>query len=451
METSKVGGRMPVDGQGTKPVPKLDDLSTPGKVHKFSINKAKILSNSAVKNYTGADSVLREFITNSMQAVVDAVKNGLISERNGLVSVTYENDDIIIEDNGIGMSLEKIKSDLSAMGGCQNKDGTRHGYWGTGIFSYLKIGKILVIDTKTADGTGVTVECDGGITFRKTGEGTRTSMGTTMTIKDVKLVENEDISELARIIDMIARIGIAPRVTLKASVGTLDKTFKSGAVERAVKKWKKAGFNSVTYSDDLIDVTWRSSWQRYTSTRTKHVMLLGIPIDTGIFFPFEMFANIKNEREFPPTTSRDSLSRRAIDELKSMLDKILQSNLAKVAHVRNYRDYLDVEDKSLALWFLKYSCSLTNSGRFEQVPENIRRAISSQVYTDSKAPISLREALEKYGTTPISFSPKLGSASISDDAVVICPTKADGRVITYASEYAAEFGIPVVDVDGGSP
>ena len=71
--------------------------------------------------YNNPRCIYREYIQNSLDAIHDAVETGVLkNNRDGLVSITINNGNIIIEDNGTGiksstapkilMSIEKIRA-----------------------------------------------------------------------------------------------------------------------------------------------------------------------------------------------------------------------------------------------------------------------------------------------------------------------------------------------------
>lgn len=426
----------------SKSVPELDAIQSEGKVHKFSINKANILKNSITKIYTRPSAVIREHTSNAMQAIANAVEEGTLKAGKGKVTVSIVDNTITIEDNGTGMTLEHIKDQLSNMGGCKNTDGSKHGYWGTGTFSTVKIADEWFYDTLTKDGKGARVKCRGGITFEHLGESKRDSHGTTVTIPNVNLKKGDDGNEQQEIIDMLARFGNAPRATLSVKVGKdRAKTYKPTVVEDVCKKWAKAGCAPITYADDEIRITWRASPELYQSQELQHLTLLGTPIDATFEFPFPCYIDLLDERKFVPATSRDVLSTEAADLLQKKLTKILDDEVAKVAGIRSYEQYMAAESQNMALWYIKYNVTIGYQGKFETPHADLRRAWRAFVFTDGDKPGSIEQLLAKHIGKSMSYSPKLGTGKSTSDSVVICPSSEKGAG-DVATQLAKEFKLP---------
>ena len=126
--------------------------------------KLEFRVSSALKNIVGKD-----LITNDYVAIFELVKNSF-DARASHVTITFEDDSIIIADNGKGMTLEDIKNKWLFLAYSAKKDGTEDvqkgddfrdkiqekryyaGAKGIGRFSSDRLGKELILITKTNRG-----------------------------------------------------------------------------------------------------------------------------------------------------------------------------------------------------------------------------------------------------------------------------------------------------------
>lgn len=60
---------------------------------------------------------VRECLQNSIDAIRTAEKNGDIAKGEGYINISWENNDLIVEDNGVGMNLQTIHDKFLTLGG----------------------------------------------------------------------------------------------------------------------------------------------------------------------------------------------------------------------------------------------------------------------------------------------------------------------------------------------
>lgn len=73
---------------------------------------------------------IRELLQNSVDAITRKVKKGLITKQQGLIKITIEGNDIIFEDNGIGMSKEIIHDKFLILGKSDKDNSSEIGGFG---------------------------------------------------------------------------------------------------------------------------------------------------------------------------------------------------------------------------------------------------------------------------------------------------------------------------------
>ncbi len=169
----------------------------------LSINSENILPIIKKWLYSDTDIFLRELVSNGTDAITKLKKLAQMGEANKSildeklqvkVVIDKENNKLLIEDNGIGMTADEIKkyiNDIAFSGATDflNKynEGesteTIIGHFGLGFYSAFMVSNVVEIDTLSfkEGSTPAKWICDGGIEY-EIGESTRTTRGTTITL-----------------------------------------------------------------------------------------------------------------------------------------------------------------------------------------------------------------------------------------------------------------------------
>lgn len=94
----------------------------------------------------------REYIQNSVDSIDNAVKSGLISKEKAKVSISISKSlhEIVIRDNGTGISVEKATNLLLDIGNSTKRNTGERGFRGIGRLAGLAYCKTLTFETSTA-------------------------------------------------------------------------------------------------------------------------------------------------------------------------------------------------------------------------------------------------------------------------------------------------------------
>jgi len=89
--------------------------------------------------YSNAMVIYREYIQNSVDAINQAISNGLINNNEGKIEITVDKDNskIIIEDNGIAVSKDQVLNTLLDIGNSQKNIENSNGFRGIGRLAGL--------------------------------------------------------------------------------------------------------------------------------------------------------------------------------------------------------------------------------------------------------------------------------------------------------------------------
>lgn len=113
-----------------------------GDKHKFNVDNPDVLKRLAVDVYESRLSGYRELITNATSAIRESVDEGYIKENEGVINVeidTRENK-MIIEDNGRGISKERLNTVVTNIGASTSRDDIdTTGQYGMGFLSAFKL------------------------------------------------------------------------------------------------------------------------------------------------------------------------------------------------------------------------------------------------------------------------------------------------------------------------
>lgn len=110
----------------------------------FEIDTEAVFKRLARDIYEGDNAGIRETITNSITATLKAVKNDFIDQKEATVKVTLRKEGsslkLSIRDNGIGMTMQKIRKIVSVIGVSQSRDsGELAGQFGMGFLAAFRL------------------------------------------------------------------------------------------------------------------------------------------------------------------------------------------------------------------------------------------------------------------------------------------------------------------------
>jgi HSP90 family molecular chaperone len=157
--------------------------------------------------YKSDEAGIREPVTNSITAIIDAVEEGFIEEERGVLEITLQAGELIIKDNGIGISEEKLRKVLAVIGRSTSRDSdARPGKFGMGFLALYKLseldgGFIMHSRSRRTDDYISGVWKNGGFTWCKEDGGfpykqmDDDEYGTKLVIPLKKSLDSDDIRE----------------------------------------------------------------------------------------------------------------------------------------------------------------------------------------------------------------------------------------------------------------
>lgn len=141
-----------------------NELEGIGEKIEVTSNRKKNIKRNARDRYESDQAGVRELINNCITGIYKASDNDYIDIDEGNIEVILEDNELTIEDNGIGMSSDNIRNVLSEMGVTDSRHkGNWIGYFGVGFFSVFRLsgGKDIAFETKSRKtGEEIRVETD---------------------------------------------------------------------------------------------------------------------------------------------------------------------------------------------------------------------------------------------------------------------------------------------------
>lgn len=309
------------------------------------------VSSSLYSDYTACP---REYMTNEARQVRKTIeirekllKKAKTKEEKDQISKDYKAElwvsldgfarKLVIEGkNSMGMSVEDFDMIYRIIGRSGNFDGDESGQFGIGALSYLCLSDTLLFETWSREtNEKYILESKNGYAFEAlpTDISTLETYGTKCTIT---INPDIDIGGLLVYIKKVGRFLRCP-VYLRTS-GNISGAFD--LEPNAVKKLGHVDFKDHLFSTIDADNTNKYSyinidnddyelhglvtdWDRWGSSQ---LLLLGIPINNdGINIPENFLINIKNERKYQPTSSRDGFSSQTTIAIKNRLGEDLKN------------------------------------------------------------------------------------------------------------------------------
>ena len=320
------------------------------------------IANSLYKDYT---SGLRELVANAMTAVEAAISRRLVTRKEGLVRVTIgANGQLIIEDNGIGISMEAFKEAMRVMGNSTNFEAAQAGQFGIGFFAYATLSSTAVIETRCEDGTGFKAICRNASKFDVFEGRAKETRGTRITLQLYKGETGEDGEKLPnvlpiRLYEMAYSIGLGCSVPLEIKSEDRDlldeirdgvERFDGSGIKKAVKETEDWFAKKWVKTEDL-DVALLMGANPIPSK----VYLNGMPIDSGItgngdIVIRNVIVNIRNERLYRPQPTREQLSARADELLAENVRAAIEKALEGYWGIHDYGTFKESKHRQEFLW-----------------------------------------------------------------------------------------------------
>ena len=372
----------------------LPELPVEGEVREVEVDKSKVFAVAAAKMYKTDASAFKELVSNALGAVHTAIREKQIKKADALIRVSVNDGKVVIEDNGTGISLERLENALIVMGKSANTDGTKHGLMGVGFFGHTKLTDRIVVDTLTADGFGIRVECLKGWNWNELGKSTRTTPGTTIEFESESIREDSEeirdtlitigaVSDVRFIaeIEGIGRIGDeqddipVPGGMAGIKVNGDRAEFPADRLKLVADAWKsERRVYAITKKCDGFEIVMNVCPENY-QTPDPAVTMLYVPIksvttetnpETGekvrepIIMPFEALINVTDERKFRPKTNREELTEESARQLQKEVDALIAAEIKSIAGIKSYPEYMKSDKKHLYMWAHQYKSTVEN-------------------------------------------------------------------------------------------
>ena len=290
--------------------------------------------------YKDPKAGIRELVNNEARPCRNAIKNG--HDAMIYITINGETRTVVIEGRGtMGMTMKTFKDVFTVLGRSGNFDGDESGQFGFGRASYLCLSDIMVFETysrETNERFGFLGK--GGKVYEPIPEhmlsikehGTKVSLSVREGIDMLELVKYTE--EVSRFLGVPVMLDVPNDIVEYSTWGSERKHERSltqigpvSAKEYLSDEGKQPHFIEID-NDDYSLVGSLS----YGSARSVKC-LIGIPIEMDNF-PFDGFEayvlNIKNERKFMPTASRDSMSADSAARLNAKITHDLKEHFSTI-------------------------------------------------------------------------------------------------------------------------
>lgn len=316
------------------------------------LNEKVIIQRIAKDLYKNASSGMRELYNNSARACRIAVKKHDL--KNPLIRITMnaETRQLIIEDNGIGISKERFKKVLIELGTSDNLQAGEVGQFGMGFASYTTLSSVILIDTRARNGDSYKMLAKDGMSFQPVGEAEIEGFGTRMTMT---CYESVNFNDLIDKLEGIAKYSGVPTILELNEFDYIPRYYCHGANAFQQKSFKEDVLSAKTEHDDVIDIE-TDDFHLIAlvgvgiSANYNHVHLLNVPIESEIKTPFRWWMlNIKDERRFKPMPDRDRMTETADRILEGQIDKAVKNYFSDL-DITSYKEFIASNRANEFLW-----------------------------------------------------------------------------------------------------
>lgn len=283
---------------------------------------------------------IRECLQNSLDAIDKAVRLGQISKEEAFVSIIWSGNDVTVEDNGIGMTIEDLHTKFLTLGGTTKGDENSVGGFGIAKSVILGCGTGFKVETQdnvfTSDDLGKNPI--GKQDFR---QGTKITLYSVQTGKGTVISDNES-SFLQSVLDYILSSDIETTVKINGKVYSpfFNKSIKTrrmpatfGISSEMIPDKTKLNIN--VYKDNGV-----GSKYLYVRLRglTQFKQYLGWNANCNIVLDFQTKLDPRST-EYPFSTNREGLKAQYYGIVEAIRDKVSQSPLS-ISSDDEYRETL---------------------------------------------------------------------------------------------------------------
>ncbi len=427
-------------------IPKIDnsfdDITDENGNINIIINSEVIGQTLAKKIYTSWISGLRELYNNEARACRMANKQGADSSIVITINPNKTSREISIQGvDSLGITKAMFNKVLRVIGTSGNVDGEEIGQFGMGFISYALLTDAVLLETWSRETEEhYAMLCDSGLKFKPIPIDTTNNVNT-MSEYGTKLTmtcnEDVDFSTMIYNIKKLARFSkVSTKIILLDNIegrhsyyntdhsndsydkGIIDcESFDNGMVwlkndptfinrystsgrdkQDKVLFYKEITIDNEDYRFDGLMIVQKSAYgtiRLQDNKRHCQTYLAGTKVDSDVSVDgmYNAIINIKNERKYPPSASRDSLTNNAKYELEQQLKQDMKEIISEY-NIDDIDEYKKSINKCL------YSKGVVNciDDYFNEPTKNISDTLNSRYATVDKTTITLTDLLASGGT-----------------------------------------------------
>ena len=324
------------------------------------MNTPVMLWRVANELYDDAASGLRELVANALTAVEEAISRGLVRRGQGLVSIRYTAaQQVIIEDNGTGITMEVLREVLGVMGNSTNFDPSRAGQYGMGFYAFTKISSTCIIESVTGDGTSFTAVCREGKEFEVFDTCKKTGRGTRITLSPYNGGTNEDGEKIPTVSFADDLYHTAESIALASRIPMVIETEASPGVDASRTEYGHDGI--LKLARDRADEP--GKFDHFIHKDVEMVCMFGGGMPGGrtylngmpIHSPHHrdgFIVNLLDERRFKPQPNRERLTQKSADEAADAVKEAIEARYADVLSITTHAGFEACEKKEAFLWIV---------------------------------------------------------------------------------------------------
>ena len=375
--------------------------------------------------YKNPFSGFRELYANAVRACKEAHEKYGATPLIDIVIDAINMEFSMIEHDSTGITDKTFKEVLTVLGRSSNFDGTSPGQFGIGFASYYAISDNIFLESLSRDEGKISYliremkVCENLI---KTNPVSLETYGTKIKFKMQKLKPNKNIKKgksnyhlLADVVAFLRYIaqfsGILTNLTIinaQEDWGGFIGTSNIGPL-----KPKDIMNINIHHKEEILEI----SNDDYDMTafgyhgdnarrlKTKYwACLAGIPIridNLGLNGFNYVYLSIKNERDYPPVTSRDDMTDEATDKLSRKIKKDLHEGLYKYSYIDNVKKWMNLSqglrDYVKIIFYMEKKNSI-NDEKLDNLKEICRITNTNHdtyIHGDERSkPYALNELLE---------------------------------------------------------
>ena len=363
------------------------------------------------KLYGDPSDAVRELASNSVESIRRAVAAGILAKKDGMVDASYVDGVLTISDNGTGITREEFEARMRVIGTSENAGLPYHGTFGSGFYAHAALSDEVVVDTRTADGTGFRVRCRNGTDWRVLGGPRRGGRGTTISMKtrepkwDKNLGIMQSLISTASYSDTGFRIRGQPVTDwgvfgdrIGHEVGGDTAEFKAGRHAMIEEEWRSSGHAVIRGSAFGVEILLHAARDElfiHDRAQKRVVALHSGLLQSQVTVPFEGLVRITDEHRYRPLPGRITLTPEGEERLRVTVDGLVRECLSVATGITSHGQYLACRDKALFRWGLDNARAVSHKyGVDVATPDMV---LSSQYMCfdawDGDFPVSIRGVL----------------------------------------------------------